>query len=417
MISKRAALVFASVALVAGALLSLALRPPGGGGGVAATVSKQGVPVRIHWRVPLSAPRSLPGSGETPKWLAEALHEASGGAVRLDLYDPGEIVPAFAVADAVRDRKVQAGFTWLGYDQGKMPASALFGATPFGLDPWAFIGWWHFADGKALAEGIYAEHNIKPLFCGISGPETAGWFRSPLNSTEDLSGLKIRFAGLGGKVMQRVGASVTMLPAGEIFQALDTGVIDATEFSQPITDKALGFSRIAKYNYYPGWHQPFSATHFVVNLGVWNALPPEDRSLIEAVCLGSVGRSLGLSEHLQGPVVAEFPELGVSANTIPEELLRVLRAGGGGGPGRGSRGRCRLQGRAGIPARLPGRLSGMAPPCLSAEGLLGMIVRRGDGAPWRAALWSPVPARRTVAGLRARAGTSPAPTNPRRTAP
>ena len=269
MISKRAALAFALVSLIAGVLLSLALRPPGVGTRVVVTGSEDGAPVRIRWRVPLSSPQSLPGSGETPTWLAAALEGSSAGAVSLDLYDPGEIVPAFAVTDAVRERKVQAGFTWLGYDQGKIPSSALFGATPFGLDPWAYIGWWFFADGKTLAEGIYARHNIKPVFCGISGPETAGWFATPLTSTDDLKGLKIRFAGLGGKVMQRVGASVTMLPSGEIFQALDTGVIDATEFSQPITDKALGFHRIAKYNYYPGWHQPFSATHFVVNLAVW----------------------------------------------------------------------------------------------------------------------------------------------------
>jgi len=324
-ISKQAALVFAAVAMVVGALLSLALRPPGGGGTLAATTSAEGVPVRIHWRVPLSAPRNLPGAGETPRWIAQALDHASGGGVRIDLYDPGEIVPAFAVTDAVRDRKVQAGYTWLGYDQGKIPSSALFGATPFGLEPWAYIGWWHFGDGKALAEGIYARHDIKPVLCGISGPETAGWFRTPLESTEDLEGLKIRFAGLGGKVMQRVGASVTMLPAGEIFQALDTGVIDATEFAQPITDQALGFSRIAKYNYFPGWHQPFSATHFVVNLAIWEALPEADRGLIESVCMGSVGRSLGLSEYQQAPVIAEFPELGVSATYFPEEVLRTLQ--------------------------------------------------------------------------------------------
>ena len=325
MISKRAALAFALVSLIAGVLLSLALRPPGVGTRVVVTGSEDGAPVRIRWRVPLSSPQSLPGSGETPTWLAAALEGSSAGAVSLDLYDPGEIVPAFAVTDAVRERKVQAGFTWLGYDQGKIPSSALFGATPFGLDPWAYIGWWFFADGKTLAEGIYARHNIKPVFCGISGPETAGWFATPLTSTDDLKGLKIRFAGLGGKVMQRVGASVTMLPSGEIFQALDTGVIDATEFSQPITDKALGFHRIAKYNYYPGWHQPFSATHFVVNLSVWEAISEADRALIETVCLGSVARSLGLSEFLQGPVVAEFPDLGVSANYLPEDLLRTLQ--------------------------------------------------------------------------------------------
>ena len=146
-----------------------------------------------------------------------------------------------------------------------------------------------------------------PVLCGISGPETAGWFREPLTSSDDLNGLKIRFAGLGGRVMERVGASITMLPAGEIFQALDTGVIDATEFAQPITDQALGFNRIAKYNYFPGWHQPFSATHLIVNLSACGTISDSGPSLDPIRLHGLPSRaSLGLSEYLQGPVVAEF---------------------------------------------------------------------------------------------------------------
>lgn len=325
MFSKRSVAVALLVAFAVGVLASLALRPPGAASAPAAASTTENAPARIRWRVPLSAPRNLPGSGEVPVWLSEALAAASAGAVLLQLFDPGEIVPAFAITDAVRDRKTAAGFTWLGYDRGKLPASALFGATPFGLDPWAYIGWWHFGGGRELAERIYAEHNILPLFCGLSGPETAGWFRTPLRSSEDLQGLKIRYAGLGGEVMQRVGASVTMLPAGEIFQALETGVIDATEFSQPITDQALGFNRVAKYNYYPGWHQPFSATHLVVNLDVWQTLAEADRALLDSTCTASVGRSLGLTESLQGPVVAGFSDIGVSAEYLPQDLLQTLK--------------------------------------------------------------------------------------------
>lgn len=326
MFSKRSVAVALLVAFAVGALASLALRPPGTASQQPAAASTpEDAPARIRWRVPLSAPRNLPGSGEVPVWLSEALAAASGGAVLLQLFDPGEIVPAFAVTDAVRDRKTAAGFTWLGYDRGKLPASALFGATPFGLDPWAYIGWWHFGGGRELAERIYAEHNILPLFCGLSGPETAGWFRTPVRSSEDLKGLKIRYAGLGGEVMQHVGASVTMLPAGEIFQALETGVIDATEFSQPITDQALGFNRVARYNYYPGWHQPFSATHLVVNLDVWQTLTEADRALLDSTCTASVGRSLGFTESLQGPVVAGFGDIGVRAEYLPDELLRTLK--------------------------------------------------------------------------------------------
>ena len=329
MFSKRATVVAVVVAFVAGAVVTLAIRPPGASAPPVAVTTAEGVTERIRWRVPLSAARNLPGSGETPVWLADALLAATAGGIRLDLYDPGELAPAFAITDAVRDRKVQAGFTWLGYDQGKIPSSPLFGATPFGLDPWAYIGWWFFGDGetsgKQLAEGIYAANNTMPILCGISGPETAGWFREPLTSSDDLDGLKIRFAGLGGRVMERVGASITMLPAGEIFQALETGVIDATEFSQPITDQALGFNRIAKYNYFPGWHQPFSATHLVVNTGIWHDLPDADQALIRSTCTGSVAHSLGLTEYLQGPIVAGFADMGVTASYLPDDMLQTLK--------------------------------------------------------------------------------------------
>ena len=324
--SARAALCGVLVAFVAGVLLSLAIRPPGAASQPTVEADGvSGVTVRARWRVPLSSPRNLPGSGETPIWFAETLAAATDGAVVVQLYDPGELAPAFAITEAVRDRKVQAGFTWLGYDQGRIPSSALFGATPFGMVPWAYIGWWHFGGGKQLAEGIYEQHRIRPLLCGITGPETAGWFRAPIASAADLQGMKIRFAGLGGKVVDRVGASVTMLPAGEIFQALETGVIDATEFSQPVTDQALGFARVAKYNYFPGWHQPFSATHLVVNLDVWDGLAAADRALIDAACAGATARSLGLTESLQGPVVASFPEVGVTASYLPDDLLVTLK--------------------------------------------------------------------------------------------
>jgi len=325
MFSVRALLVATVVAFVAGTITSLAVRPPGQAAAKAPSDTTTDA-LRVHWRMPLSATRNLPGSGEIPVWFAKQLLASSNGAFQIDLFDPGEIVPAFAITDAVRDRKVPAGWTWLGYDQGKIPASSLIAATPFGMEPWAFIGWWFFAGGQELTHNIYAEHNMRPILCTVSGPETAGWFREPLTSAADLQGLKIRFAGLGGKVMQRVGASVTMLPAGEIFQALETGVIDATEYSQPIADQALGFARIAKYNYFPGWHQPFSATHMVVNIDEWNDLVPHDQALVENTCTAAVAYGLGLLESLQGPVVRSFKELGVTTSHLPRDLLKLLKA-------------------------------------------------------------------------------------------
>ena len=220
MLSNRAAAVAVIVSFLVGIAGSLALRPPTGNT-VSNDATDSSEAVRIHWRVPVSNPTNLPVIGENPVLLAETLANITGGAIRFDIYDPGEIVPSFGISDAVRDGKVPAGVTWLGYDQGKTSASALLAATPFGMEPWEYSAWWYEAGGQALGHELYREHNIHPVYCGMTGPETAGWFKHEINGTQDVEGLKIRFAGIGGKVMEQVGASVTMLPAGEIFQALE----------------------------------------------------------------------------------------------------------------------------------------------------------------------------------------------------
>jgi TRAP-type mannitol/chloroaromatic compound transport system substrate-binding protein len=326
MISNRAAGLAVCVAFFAGLLASLALRPPGEGAtgydtGDADSSSER----RIHWRLPISITSTTPILGQVPGWVTAMLDAASSGAVQLDVYDPGELVPAFSITDAVREGKVPAGHTWLGYDQGKIPASALFAATPFGLEPWEYLGWWYEGGGKELADELYARHSIKPLLCGIIGPETAGWFREPIESLADIRGLKIRFAGIGGKVMERAGASVTMLPGSEIYQALEKGAIDATEFSLPAMDQALGFDRIAKNNYFPGWHQPFTAVHMVVNLATWDAIAPSDQQLMIQACDAGTLRTLAASEARQGAVIAGFADLGVNARYLDNDILRELQ--------------------------------------------------------------------------------------------
>ena len=155
MFSKRSVIFAVSTAFLVGIVATLAIRPVVTNQSINLVASE--IAVRAKWRMPLSSPSNLPGGGETPLWLAESVERASSGAFLIDIYEPGEMVPAFAVTDAVRERKVPAGHTWLGYDQGKIPASALFGATPFGLDPWAYIGWWFFDEGQNLASRIYAE--------------------------------------------------------------------------------------------------------------------------------------------------------------------------------------------------------------------------------------------------------------------
>ena len=324
--SNRAAGFAVMVAFLVGIIGSLAVRPPGAAAPASvATANATETPARIHWRMPVVFQTTMPVLGDNPVYVADMIRRASGGAIKIDIYEPGEIVPAFSVTDAVRDRKVEAGYTWVGYDQGKIPASPLLGAVPFGMEPWEFGAWWYEAGGRQLAEKLYLKHNMHPIYCGMTGPETAGWFREPIRELSDLQGLKIRFAGLGGKVIERLGASVTMIPGGEIFQALEKGAIDASEFALPVVDQTLGFNRVAKYNYYPGWHQTFTASHLMVNLQAWQEMSPADQALIELGCTAGVTRNLANSEASQGSIIAGFPEIGVSAEVLPQPILRELQ--------------------------------------------------------------------------------------------
>lgn len=333
--TNKAALFAVCVAFASGLLASLALRPHGesaaenaidGNSGLSGEASHSVSDARMRWRIPVAFNSNLPGLGDNILYVADALRNATGGRLDFDVYEPGEIVPAFSIVDAVRDNKVEAGYTWLGYDQGKIPASALLGAVPFGLEPWEYSAWWFEGGGEALGQKLYAKHGVHILFCGVIGPETAGWFRKPINKLADVEGLKIRFAGLGGRVISELGASVTMLPGGEIFQALEKGAIDATEYSLPNVDQQLGFNRVAKLNYFPGWHQPSTSSHLAINAQRWNSLAKADQAAIELSCTAGVTRNLARAEALQGSVIAKFPEVGVTAGKLPEPLLRELHA-------------------------------------------------------------------------------------------
>jgi TRAP-type mannitol/chloroaromatic compound transport system substrate-binding protein len=279
---------------------------------------------KVRWKVPIAFPSTLPALGDTAPWVFDLLKTASGGNIHLRIYEPGALVPAFQIMEAVKDKKVEAGFTWIGYDEGKIPALPLISAVPFGMEPWEFMAWWYHAGGSALGEELYAPHNIHPILCGIIGPETAGWFRKEINSLDDVRGLKIRFAGLGGEVMQKLGASVTLLPGGEIYQALEKGAIDASEFSLPEVDQQLGFHQVVKFNYFPGWHQTFTTMHLIVNKPIWDALDDQSKAIINMACMAGTTYGLSKAEANQGKIIAGFKDKGVTAGILPTEILVEL---------------------------------------------------------------------------------------------
>lgn len=323
--NNRTALIAVLIAFLSGIIGALSLRTAPESNNTFSQSESQRLP-DIRWRVPVSSGTNLPALVDTVLYISEELERVSEGRIQLEVFEPGMLVPPFNITESVKEKKIQAGYTWLGYDQGRIPATPLIAAVPFGMEPWEFAAWFYQDEGKELTESLYRSHNIHPILCGLVGPETAGWFRKPIESLDDFQGLKIRFAGLGGKVLQKLGASVTMIPGGEIFQALEKGAIDATEFSMPAVDQMLGFDRIAKFNYFPGWHQTFTASHLVVNLEIWNDLPEADRALMDMACTAGVIRNLAHGEAIQGAVIAGFPKKGVTPAKFSIKMLRELQA-------------------------------------------------------------------------------------------
>lgn len=279
----------------------------------------------VRWGVPMAFGSNLTALGDTMPWVAKELEKVSGGKIKLQVFEPGKLVPALAVYDSVSDGKVEAGYTWMGYEVGKLPASALFGAVPFGMDSVEFIAWMYFGGGNELLRELYKPHNVVPIFCGTISPEAAGWFRTEITSPDQLKGLKFRAAGLGGKVYQKTGASVTLLPGGELFQALEKGVLDGTEFSLPSVDDQLGFYKVAKFYMLPGWHQPSTNQYLYINSKSWDKLNATTKALIETTCTAAVTIALAKSEAVQGKTLSKFEKEGVKLVKVSPELLKTFQ--------------------------------------------------------------------------------------------
>ncbi|HCI46616.1 MAG TPA: C4-dicarboxylate ABC transporter [Rhodospirillaceae bacterium] len=295
-------------------------------GAMAMTVAPQEAQAKkVRWAVPISFASTLTALGDTLPWVAERINEVSGGDITFEVFEPNKLVPALGIYDAVSEGKIDAGYSWMGYEQGKLPASALFGATPFGLETDQFAAWMYFHGGDDLLKELFAPHNVRPILCGSISPEAAGWFKFPVESVDQFKGLKFRAAGLGGKIMQEMGASVTVLPGGELYQALEKGVLDGTEFSLPTVDKQLGFSQVAKFYHLPGWHQPSTNQFLYVNTNSWDKLDDTQKAQIETTCMAGTMYAISRAEALQGAVLKEFQDDGVTAVQLPKDVLSALQ--------------------------------------------------------------------------------------------
>ncbi len=279
---------------------------------------------KVRWKMASTFPSSLTQLGTLGVRLEKELSKVSGGNINVKFYEPGALVPALEIFDAVSSGSIDAGWSTPGYWAGKVPALPLFAAVPFGPSSGEYMAWIYQAGGLELYQKIYAKYNIKAMLCGVIPPEASGWFRKEMQSAEDLKGLKMRFFGLGAQVMEKLGVSTQLIAAGDIFPALELGTIDATEFSMPAIDLELGFYQVAKHYYFPGWHQQSTMFEFLVNMDKWNALSEKQKAQIEAVCGDNFRHSIAEGEAIQITALETLEDKGVNIHKWDKKLLSLF---------------------------------------------------------------------------------------------
>nr|WP_171178209.1 TRAP transporter substrate-binding protein [Ruegeria sp. HKCCD8929] len=291
-------------------------------GALAASASAEEVKINM----PSTFAGSLTQLGTAGVRFAETVNLISGGDIEVKFYDPNALIPALEIYDNVSTGAVDAGWGTSGYWGAKNSALNLFAAVPFGPGAGEYLAWMWYGDGERLLNEIYHPVGIHAQACGIHAPETSGWFKEEITSTEDLEGLKMRFYGLGALVMQRMGVDTQLLAGGDIYPALERGTIDATEFSMPAIDQNLGFYNLAKHNYFPGWHQQSTIQELMINKEVWDGLSAQQQAIITTACRANVATQLAEGEAIQGKALLEMRSEGVTTHRWPSEFLDALEA-------------------------------------------------------------------------------------------
>lgn len=257
--------------------------------------------------------------------IAENLTKFSGGTLRVQFFEPGALVPAIQYLDAVSSGALKMAYGTPGYNVGQEPALAFYTAVPFGPGFGEYLAWIFYGGGHDLYDEIMAKYNIKGRLCNAIPPEASGWFREPVESIDDLKGIKMRFFGLGARVMEKIGVSTQILVGGDIYPALELGSIDATEFSMPSIDETLGFHQIAKHYYLPGWHQPTSLGEIIFNMDTWNEFSDYQKDVVGIVCDANITQEYVDGEAKQGAAMYRMEnDHGVTVHQWPQEDLDKL---------------------------------------------------------------------------------------------
>lgn len=280
---------------------------------------------RFRWKMVMTWPDQFPIFGTGAQRLARSITESSGGRLQIDLYGAGDLVPAFEAFDAVSSGLAEMAHSSPVYWRGKIPAAQLFTGVPFGMTAAELNAWLDHGGGAALWDSVYAPFGVLPLAAGNTGVQMGGWYRRPVRSVADLQGMKIRIAGLGAEVLRAAGATTVVIPGAELFTALQTGVIDAAEFTGPFNDRAWGLHKLADHYYYPGWHEPAGMIECLVNRAAFDALPEDLRAIVRLACRAENDASMAEFTARNQAALEELAEAGIEPKAFPGDVLARLR--------------------------------------------------------------------------------------------
>lgn len=283
----------------------------------------------INWRMtsayPKGAPFYMDGPGSATD-LARRIEAMSNGRLRITVYGAGELIPAFEGFDAVRAGTVEMNHANSYFWTGRTFAAQYFTAVPFGLNFQGLNGWFYDGGGIPLWHEVYAPFGMIAFPCGNTGVQMTGWFRREIKSIGDFKGLKMRIPGLAGQVYATLGVDVRLLPGGEIFPALERGVIDAAEFVGPFLDRRLGLHRAAKIYHTTGWHETATASELLINKAAWDKLPRDLQAIVENACaacnvIGEAWCQRNNAEAMEDLIKNH----GVIARPLPDAVVKGLR--------------------------------------------------------------------------------------------
>jgi TRAP-type mannitol/chloroaromatic compound transport system substrate-binding protein len=276
----------------------------------------------LEWDMATSWPTSLDTIFGGAQVLAERVSAITAGKFRLNPRAAGEVAPGTEVLNVVEQGAVPCGHTASYYYVGRSPVMAFGTSLPFGLNAQQQNAWLYDGGGLATLQEYYANNfGVIQFPAGNTGVQMGGWFRKEINTVADLQGLKMRIPGLGGQVMSKLGVTVQVLPGGEIFQALQTGAIDAAEWVGPYDDEKLGLNKAAEFYYYPGWWEPGPTLEFQVNLAEWEALPPEYQAAIQAASYEANLTMLARYDARNNEALQRLIEAGVQLRAYSDEIL------------------------------------------------------------------------------------------------